>query len=130
LLWALLFVLPAIYKGAAYSLAPQVALFEPRRAHEATEVSVARTRGVVWLLVTAQLALYTISVGVPLGVTVLFELGTFELATLDVGGTDPRALALDVVLGAISTLGLALLLVVQQVVYDSTAVQHALAASS
>jgi hypothetical protein len=41
-----------------------------------------------------------------------------------------RALALDVVLGAISTLGLALLLVVQQVVYDSTAVQHALAASS
>ena len=127
LLWTLLLVLPGIYKGAAYSLAPQVALFEPRRTHEATEVSIGRTRGVVWLLVAAELVLYTIAVGVPLGVTVLFELGTLEL-----GGApapfDPRALALDVALGAISTLSLALLLVVQQVVYDKTAVDAALSA--
>lgn len=126
LLWALLLVVPAIYKGAAYSLASQVALFEPRRAHEATEVSVARTRGVVWLLVVSELVLYTISVGVPLGATILFELGTLELAGTPTP-SDPRVLALDVILGAISTLALALLLVVQQVVYDKTAVDAALA---
>jgi hypothetical protein len=128
LLWALLLVLPALYKSAAYSLASQVALFEPRRAHEATEVSIARTRGVVWLLVVSELVLYTISVGVPLGATVLFELGTLELASTPTL-SDPRVLALDVILGAISTLALALLLIVQQVVYDKTAVEDALATS-
>jgi hypothetical protein len=76
--------------------------------------------------VVSELVLYTISVGVPLGATILFELGTLELASTPTP-SDPRVLALDVSLGAISTLALALLLVVQQIVYDKTAVDAALA---
>ncbi|MBN8614043.1 MAG: hypothetical protein J0L92_25825 [Deltaproteobacteria bacterium] len=124
LLWGLLLVLPGLYKGAAYSLSSQVALFEPREAHQATEVSSRRTREHVWLLLGASLLLYAVAVGVPLGALLGFE---SVALTLDVSTYERLSLALDLSCGAISATSLALLTIVQQVVYEKATLEERIA---
>lgn len=123
-LWSLLLILPGIYKAAQYSLAGPVALFEPAAAPSAVNHSIARTRGLVLLLLAVQTPIFALAVGGPVLVWVLLA-AEVEATGRDVSET--AYITISVALGILSTLVLTLLTIVQQVVYAKTALDAQLA---